>query len=51
MFDVLHQIETEVGMGKIEEDLNGLQLGFLKIIVQPNSSSKFLSVISNSSYL
>ena len=33
-------------MGKTEEDLNGLKLGFLKT-VQPNSSLKFISAVCN----
>ena len=33
-------------MGKTEEDLNGLKLGFLKT-VQPNSFSKLISSVCN----
>ena len=33
-------------MGKTEEDLNGLKLGFLKT-VQPNSFSKLISAVCN----
>ena len=33
-------------MGKIEEDWNGLKLGFLKT-VQPNSFSKFIPAACN----
>ena len=33
-------------MGKPEEDLNGLKLGFLKT-VQPNSFSKLISAVCN----
>ena len=34
------------GMGKIEEDWNGLKLGFLKT-VQPNSFSKLIPAACN----
>ena len=41
---VTQQIQQMPRMGKTEEDLNGLKLGFLKT-VQPNSFSKFISAV------
>ena len=45
---VTQQIQQMPRMGKTEEDLNGLKLGFLKIkTVQPNSFSKLIPAAYN----
>ena len=43
---VTQQLQQMPRMGKTEEDLNGLKLGFLKT-VQPNSFSKLISALCN----
>ena len=44
--EITQQIQQMPRMGKMEEDWNGLKLGFLKT-VQPNSFSKFISAVCN----